>query len=174
MADDAFLYFPGSEIKGETQDEDMSKKDAFEIVSFSFGAENTIDIGSISSGGGAGKATFKEFNVTKKTDLGSCPLFLTLCQGGHLKEAIIEIRRSGGAAGASGATFLKFVFAFVMVQDMSWSGSGGEPCEEEIIFQYGAMSVEYFKQSPDGSMTTAAKTEWSRVVNKMGMSVPGL
>ncbi|MEM0922151.1 MAG: type VI secretion system tube protein Hcp [Pseudomonadota bacterium] len=171
MSFDAFLYFPSqSLVVGETQDKAMAKNKAFELLSFEFGAENNINIGSISSGGGAGKASFKEFTVTKKTDTGSCGLFHTLCTGNHFKESIVELRRSGGSADASGATFLKFSFKLVMVQDISWSGSDGDDvCEETVIFQYGAMKIEYFEQGSDGKMKKASggqgEAKWSRVLN---------
>ena len=177
MSFDAFLYFPNqSLVVGETQDDAMSKNKAFELISFEFGAENVINIGSISGGGGAGKASFKEFNVTKKTDTGSCGLFHTLCTGTHFEEAIIELRRSGGSADASGATFMKFHFKLVMVQDMSWSGSDGDDvCEESIVFQYGAIKIEYFKQAKDGKMSKAdggqGEAKWSRVKNKADYAV---
>ncbi|MEM1383697.1 MAG: type VI secretion system tube protein Hcp [Pseudomonadota bacterium] len=177
MSFDAFLYFPGqSKVVGETQDDDMSQKDAFEILSFEFGAENNINIGSISGGGGAGKATFKEFNITKKTDTGSCGLFTTLVTGNHFDEAIIELRRSGGSGDRSGATFMKFHFLLVMVQDMSWSGSDGDDvCEETVVFQYGAMKIEYFKQDKTGKMKKAdggqGEAKWSRVKNKADYAV---
>lgn len=172
MSFDAFLYFPNEKaVVGETQDAEMKGKSAFELISFEFGAENVINIGSISGGGGAGKASFKEFNVTKKTDTGSCGLFTNLCSGKHFEEAIIELRRSGGSADTSGVTFMKFHFLMVMVQDMSWSGSDGDDvCEESIVFQYGAIKIEYFKQSKDGKMSKAdggqGEAKWSRVKNK--------
>ncbi|QPH54085.1 Hcp family type VI secretion system effector [Pontivivens ytuae] len=174
MAFDAFLYFPGqSLVVGETLDDEMGSpsKKAFELRSFNFGAENKINIGSDSGGGGAGKAEFKEFTVSKRTDTASCGLFHTLCTGTHFDEAIIELRRSGGSTDRSGATFMKFHFKMVMVQDMTWSGQEGDDiCEEEIIFQYGAIKVEYFKQDSKGKMSKAqqgqGEVKWSRVLNK--------
>jgi len=178
MSFDAFMYIPNEEkLKGETQDEAFGekgkdKKNAFEILSFEIGAENNINIGSISSGGGAGKATFKELTVTKKTDTASCELFTRLCEGGHLQDVHIELRRSGGAAGASGATFLKFDFKLVMIQDISWSGSDGDDiCEETVVMQYGAMKVAYSKQDTKGAMKEHSKAMWSRVKNKAALEV---
>lgn len=168
MAFDAFLYFPDdkSKVPGETQDEDMKKLGAFELISFSFGAENNINIGSMSSGGGAGKATFKEFNITKKTDTGSCGIFSNLVTGTHFGKAVLELRRSGGAGGKSGATFLKFQFLLVMVQDIEWSGSDGDDvCEESVTFQYGAIRIEYSQQDMKGAMKMTHDSEWSRVKN---------
>lgn len=171
MAFDAFCYIPSSNVKGETQDEAMKKEGAFEILSFEIGAENNINIGSISSGGGAGKATFKELTLTKKTDGGSCELFSNLCKGTHFDDMHIVLRRSGGGTG-SGETFLKWDFKLVMVQDISWSGSDGDDvCEETVIFQYGAMKVTYFKQGVDGKHKQDSSAEWSRVLNKANLAV---
>lgn len=173
MAFDAFLYFPGdSKVVGETMDSEMSKNKAFELREFSFGAENIVNIGSETGGAGAGKATFKEFNVKKRTDTASCSLFQQLCVGKHFDEAILELRRSGGSSETSGSTFMKFSFKLVMVQEMSWSGADGDDVlEEDVIFQYGAIKIEYFQQTKDGKMvkpktSSGAEALWSRVLNK--------
>ncbi len=171
---DAFCYFPGDKkMKGETQDKEMGGKDAFEIISFEIGAENNINIGSISSGGGAGKATFKELNITKKTDSCSCELFSALCKGTHFKDMVIELRRSGDTGGSdSGKTFLKWEFKLVMVQDIGWSGSDGDDvCEEAVVLQYGAMRVTYTQQDSTGKMAKKTSAEWSRVLNTANLAV---
>ena len=171
MAFDAFCYSTQnkSDMLGETQDADYQKLSAFEILSFELGAENVINIGSISGGGGAGKATFKEFTVTKKTDSSSTQLFSALCTGLHLTDVVIDLRRSGGAAKAmkSGGVFMKFDMRLVMVQDISWSGSDGDDvCEETVIFQFGAIAISYTPQGQDGKEKTPLKTMWSRVKNE--------
>lgn len=169
MSFDAFMYIKNdAAVKGETQDDDMAKEGAFEILSFEFGAENNINIGSISAGGGAGKATFKEGTITKKTDTASCGLFAKLCEGKHFEDAVIELRRSGGAAGKTGATFLKFELKMVMIQDISWSGSDGDDiCEETLVIQYGAIKITYSQQnSKTGEMKKHSDAMFSRVKNK--------
>ena len=174
MSFDAFCYSIADKAKipGETQDADMKDKQAFEIISFELGAENVINIGSISGGGGAGKATFKEFTITKKTDTASTGLFECLVTGNHFKDMIIELRRSGAGNNKSGGTFMKFEFRLVMVQDISWSGSDGDDiCEETVIFQYGAIEVSYFPQAADGKMGSPKVTRWSRVKNTNALSV---
>ncbi|MEO0401530.1 MAG: type VI secretion system tube protein Hcp [Pseudomonadota bacterium] len=169
MAFDAFAYFPkDTAVKGETQDDVYKKEGAFEILSFEIGAENNINIGSISAGGGAGKATFKELNVTKKTDSCSCALFSKLCEGNHFEELIIVLRRSGGKP----HIFLKFEFRLVMIQDISWTGSDGDDiCEETVVMQYGAMKVTYTAQKEDGAAGEQKSGEWSRVLNKANLAV---
>jgi len=170
MSMDSFFYFTASadkeKVPGETLDASMAGKGAFELVSFTFGAENEIKMGSMSGGGGAGKAKFKQFSISKKTDLGSPGLFQQLCVGRHFDEAIIELRRSGGSTTESGTTFMKFHFKHVMVADIEWTGSEDD-VEESINFEYGALKVEYIPQKADGSMDTSRtkQAEWSRMKN---------
>ncbi|MFN3973265.1 MAG: Hcp family type VI secretion system effector [Gemmobacter sp.] len=180
MSFDAFMWSKahGTEgvdvggIPGETQDDTYKKFNAFEIVSFELGAENTINIGSASSGGGAGKATFKEFTVTKKTDAASVGLFHGLVTGKHYQDMVIELRRSGESTSLTGGVFLRFDFALVMVQDISWSGSDGDDVPEEtVIFQFGAIKMTYKPQSIKGKMTKDMMSQWSRVLNKAILSV---
>lgn len=179
MAFDAFLIFNdpkggAPKIHGETRDEDMKKRKAFEIDSFSFSIENTLAIGSKSGGAGAGKAQFNEFSVSKSTDSGSGPLFKTCCCGGHYDKVELVLRKSGGGGeNKSGADYLKFTFALVAVKSISWSGSSGDDVpQEEVAFEYGALKVEYAEQDPSTGKLGAFKPfQWSRVTNKDNMNV---
>ncbi len=47
----------------------------FEVETFSFDVEQTLNIGSQSSGAGAGKVTFNPFSITRKIDRSSPNLF---------------------------------------------------------------------------------------------------
>jgi len=95
-----------------------------------------------------------------------------LCEGKHFPDCVIELRRSGGAAGASGATFLKFEFKLVMVEKISWSGSSGDDvCEEEVSLQYGAVKMTYYKQDTTGAMAEDSQSMFSRVTNKADFTV---
>lgn len=176
MAFDAFCYSTShkSDMPGETQDSDYAAKGAFEILSFELGAENTINIGSVTGGGGAGKATFKEFTVTKKTDTSSTFLFTALVTGMHYGSVTVDLRRSGAATKTmkSGGVFMKFDMRLVMVQDISWSGSDGDDvCEETVIFQFGAIEITYTPQDKDGKDKTKQLSRWSRVKNNNSLDV---
>ncbi len=166
MSIKTFMYFNGSEVKGETSDKDMKDKGAFELTSFELGAENNIDIGSLSSGGGAGKAVFKELTIYKRADTSSCALFLKLVEGAHFDDATIEVRND------SGKTFMKMEFKLVMVQDVSWTGyDGDDVCEEMVVMRYGAMKVTYTKHKKDGKAGKSETAEWSQVLNKANFAV---
>ena len=60
---------PGEHPATELTDQDLDKVSAgsmFEVASFSFDIEQTLNIGSQSSGAGAGKVTFNPFTVKGK------------------------------------------------------------------------------------------------------------
>lgn len=164
---DAFFRFTGQEVKGETQDDEMSKKGAFEVLSFDFGCENSISIGSISGGGGAGKMSFKELSLTKKCDTSSTAFFEKLCLGTHFDEGHLELRRAGGTTDSVGKIFFGFKFKFMMVQDIAWSGSeGDEIFTETIILRFGACEMTYTPQLATGKDGKPCVSRFSATKNK--------
>ena len=157
MAFDAFIVFAGSgvgavDIEGETMDKEMKEKKAFEVMEFNFDVENTLNIGSASGGAGAGKVQFNEFNVKKRTDKASPFLFLHCCNGGVFNDVYLLLRRAGVDMSAGGGNYLKFSFKLVAVKKIGWS-SGDEICEEEVVFEYGAIRMEYWYQDESGKGT---------------------
>lgn len=164
---DAFFHFTGGEVKGETQDDEMSKKHAFEVLSFDFGCENSISIGSISGGGGAGKMSFKEMQITKKCDTSSTSFFEKLCTGAHFDEGKLELRRAGGTSDSVGKIFFTFKFKFMMVQDIQWSGSDGDEIfTESITLKFGACEMEYTPQLATGKDGKKCVSRFSGTKNK--------
>ncbi len=177
MAFDAFLVFgspgPGAvAIEGETQDSQMKEKKAFEIEEFEFGVENTLNIGSKSGGAGAGKVQFKEFSISKTTDNGSAGLFRTCCSGGHYNDVQLILRRAGSEKLKSGDDFLRYKFKLVAIKDITWSGSDGDDVpNESVVFEFGAIQIEYTQQKTDGSKGGTDTQKWSRVKNSNDFAV---
>jgi type VI secretion system secreted protein Hcp len=159
----------------------LQQGNVFEIDDFSFDIEQVLNIGSQSSGAGAGKVTFNPFSITRKTDRASPIFFMMCCAGQHFYQVTLCLRRAGGGAtGAggtsstagsatmtSGTTFLRFDFALVAVKTISWSGSDGdESPKEEVTFEYGALMVWYLQQSASGGAQGSPVTgAWNRVYN---------
>jgi type VI secretion system Hcp family effector len=184
MAFDTYMTFidpSGTAIDGESQvaadafskDELAKVKPAvqngkvFEIDDFSFDIEQVLNIGSQSSGAGAGKVSFNPFQITRKTDRASPRLFQMCCGGQHFKQVVLCIRRAGGDTSTSGTTFLRFDFGLVAVKTISWSGSDGDEApKEEVTFEYGALKVQYLQQAPSGAgMGNAIPGQWNRIWN---------
>ncbi len=179
MAFDAFLKFakggpaaPADGITGETRDDYF--KGWIEVKEFTFGIENTLNITSASGGAGAGKADFKEFTVKKQTDISSPYLAIVCGMGGHFSDVQLWLRKSGASGQSGGKPYLKYAFKLVAVKSVEWSGSSGDDVPEEtVIFEYGAMKVEYFKQSEDGSIPDShdAQMAWSKTKNRNDFNV---
>jgi type VI secretion system secreted protein Hcp len=186
MAFDSYMMFQtpdGNWLQGESQakidkstetelGQDLTAGSIFEIDDFNFDIEQVLNIGSQSSGAGAGKVTFNPYNITRKTDRISAQLFQLCCAGQHFKMVSLFLRRAGGAAAGSGATmssgttFLRYDFALVAVKTISWSGSDGdEACKEEVAFEYGALRVRYIQQDASGKPMATKTGTWNRVYN---------
>jgi type VI secretion system secreted protein Hcp len=167
VAYDAFLWFTGGTppCEGETTDETYKDKKAIEILSFSLGAFNPVNIGSTSGGAGAGKVDFSGVSIMKNTDKSSISLFANMCAGTHFTDATIALRRAG-TAGKSGDLFLQFTFKMVFISNMQWSGGGGQDlCAESLNFDFGSIKIEYFKQDAAGKQAKAGEVMWSRIKN---------
>lgn len=173
MAFDSFLQFvtPGSNapaVVGESSDPAFqSPVEAIEISEFSFGGENTLSIGSATSGAGAGKATFKEFTVKKLVDTASPSLLVMLATGSHYKVVQLSLRKSGAAGAAgSGSPYLAFRFGLFAVKSIEWAGSTGDDSPtENVVFEFGEIEMWYCKQNADGSLNAAIDKQWSRLTN---------
>lgn len=155
-ASDYLLELDG--IKGESTDD--AHRGAIEISSFSWGVSNSSTIG---GGGTAGKATFKEFTVTKKTDA-SCPeLFIRCATGQHIPSAVLHVRKAGTAGKPE--TYLKITLTDVLVSSYLSEGSAGTPGntvpEQSISFSYAKIEYEY--TTADG---TAIKTGYDLALGK--------
>jgi type VI secretion system secreted protein Hcp len=183
MAVDAFIWFnePGAggvAPKGETRDaaykeggtdDDAKTNGAFEIKDFSFSVENPSTIGSATSGAGAGKAKFNEFEITKTTDRASPQFFKNCVAGIHYKKVQLAMRKAGGDPNTAGKEFLRYTFGTVFTTGIDWSGPGDEGPEEKIKFVYGTLQIEYSPQSELGTVETSlkpAKQGWSQILNK--------
>ena len=135
----------------------------FEIEDFSFDIEQTLNIGSQSTGAGAGKVTFNPFSITRKIDRSSPDFFQMACSGTAFKQVVLGLRKSAGGQTA-GKTYLVFNFKLVAVKTIAWSYDDESP-KETVTFEYGGLQVYYTPQNPDGSMAAAIGRGWNRVRN---------
>jgi type VI secretion system secreted protein Hcp len=190
MALDSFLQFnhggnPGAQtINGETQDIEMGKLNPrpFDIQSWTFGASQQVNVGSSSSGIGAGKVEFQPFKITKQVDTASPFFFQTCAQGGHYEQCSLFVRKGGGTANRTGIIYLRFDFKMVFVTQIGWSHDDTAP-KEEVTFEYGALRVTYTPQEKTGAPRRAISKQpsgdpggvnpqaWSKLLNSTEFEV---
>ncbi|HLY58231.1 MAG TPA: type VI secretion system tube protein Hcp [Stellaceae bacterium] len=139
----------------------------FEVEDYSFDTEQQLNIGSQSSGTGAGKVTFNPFSITRKIDLSSPFFFQMHCAGTPFETVYLCLRKSAGTADqeqSSGLIFLRYDFKMVAIKTISWSHDDEAP-KETMTFEYGGLQIRYTLQKPDGSMDTVKVGGWNRVRN---------
>ena len=141
----------------------------FEVSDFNFDIEQTLNIGSATSGAGAGKVTFNPFSITRKIDKASPKFFEMACSGTAFQLVTLMFRKSSGAGAAaagntSGQVYLRFDFKLVAVKTISWSHNDEGP-EETITFEYGGLQTRYAQQEASGKLKTPVAGGWNRVAN---------
>lgn len=121
-----------------------------EVVEWSLGAENNINIGSISGGGGSGKATFKEVEIERVIDAQSPDFLRDLANG-------IDVSPVTLTRGEVNVVLGEGEENPVLIQDYSIEGSGDKhsPQTETIILQTGSITFEVGEE----------RYCWSRVNN---------
>ena len=96
------------------------------------GAENTINIGSISAGGGAGKATFQDLVVTRLSDQYSSVFLGLLSMGEHLNT--LTLTRGNLTVELKTVIISSFV--------VNGTSDRKEPTTETITMAFGAVSFQ--------------------------------
>jgi len=113
---DAFLKLDG--IKGESAD--SKHKGEIDVMSFSWGLQQT-GVQATGGGGGAGKVSFIDFLVVKKTDASSPLLMLNCANGAHIPSAAFTVRKAGG----SQLEYLKIKLTDVLISKYRPAGGSG-------------------------------------------------
>jgi type VI secretion system secreted protein Hcp len=149
-------------IKGESQD--SKHKDEIEVLSWSWGVSQSGTIAH-GGGGGAGKASFHDFNFTHHLDKASPVLMATCATGEHIKEATITVRK----AGKGQQEYLVITMTDVLVTSVSTSVSAeGDAAVEGVALAFAKVDLEYKPQKPDGSLDVGIHFKFDLKANKEG------
>ena len=134
---------------------------AVEVTSVSFEAEQTLNIGSQSTGAGAGKVTFNPFSFTKHPDSFSPQLFTMLCSGTPFRKVTFEATASGNAT-----PYFTFTMGLAAVKTIAFSSPDPEGRILEVItLLCGQVAYSVTQQNADGSFGKPVATAWDRVKN---------
>lgn len=138
MTMDMFLHLNG--IKGETKD--SKEKDGIDILSWSWGISNsgTFHTG---SGGGSGKASFRDISLVKYIDKSTAALMIAAATGKHIPDGKIIVRK----AGDSPQNYLIITMKKILVTAIDTGGTGSQNrLTENISLNFAEVKVEYFVQ----------------------------
>ena len=139
------MFFKIGDIKGESID--SSHKEEIDVLAWSWGMSQsgTTHQG---TGGGAGKVNVQDISFTKWIDKASANLMLFCCNGKHIPEATLTVRKAG-------ETPLEYVIIKlndILITSLSTGGSGGEDrLTENVTLNFAKVKVSYQPQKKDGS-----------------------
>jgi type VI secretion system secreted protein Hcp len=162
-AEDYFLQIQSNNpqalpVRGESQDAVFT--DAIELRSFSWGAKNTVTLGSAGGGAGTGNAILGELTVNKGIDSATPGLFQRLTTGIHEPGMRLTVRR----AGQNPFVYLQYQFGTVFVSSVDHSGDG-DAMQETVTFEYGSVALRYTPQTATGAPGTRIQSGWDQVAN---------
>ena len=137
----------------------------FALDDFSFSDDQTLNIGSQSSGAGAGKVTFDPLHLSF-SQLGLDPtLFKMLASGQTFKE--IDVL-GYDASGDSSHLAVDYSFGLTAAKTLSVDASG----ITQLDLEYGSEELQVYNQHPDGSFSSTPDevSAWNRVTNVSGFN----
>ena len=125
----ATLFLKIDGIPGDSTARGHAKE--IELLSFSFGADNSAEPGS-GGGGGAGKVTFHDLTVTKHPDVASPKLFDSVVRGTHIPTATLTVARSKSGS----QNYYVIVLKDVIISSFQTGGTGGQAPVEQVALAY--------------------------------------
>jgi type VI secretion system secreted protein Hcp len=158
MAVDMFMKIDG--VTGEAKD--SAHGDEIDVIAWTWGMQQS---GSrhTGGGGGSGKVNVQDLSFTKYVDKSSTDLMLFCCNGKHVKEATLTVRK----AGESPVEYIKVKMSDCLISGVSTGGSGGEDrLTENVTLNFSKVEVEYTPQKEDGSGDAPATMGWDVAKNE--------
>lgn len=159
MASNIFLKI--GDIKGESLD--AKHKGEVEVLSWSWGVSQSGDLAQ-GSGGGSGKASFSDVQITHRIDKAS-PLLMNACATGmRIKDATITARKA--VKGRQEYLILKM--NDILITSVQPTLSGSDPGVESVSLQAAKVDLEYKPQKPDGSLDVGVHFKYDIKLYKEG------
>jgi type VI secretion system secreted protein Hcp len=157
MAVDMFIKIDG--IKGESVGD---HKEEIDVLAWSWGMSQSGSM-HLGGGGGAGKVSVQDLSFTKYIDKASPNLMQYCCNGKHIKEALLTVRK----AGEKPLEYIKIKLEEIIVSSVSTGGSGGEDrLTENVTLNFAKCGFIYTPQDQKGSGTGTVEMTWDIKQNK--------
>ena len=153
MAVDILIKIEGVDGESVIQDHE----DEIDVLAWSWGMSQSGSM-HVGGGGGSGKVNIQDVSLTKYVDKASPSLMRACCNGEHLTEATLTIRKAGKDA----LDYLKIKMSPVLVTSLDTGGSGGEDrLTENVTLNFAKVEVGYTPQKPDGTGDAEISLIWN-------------
>jgi type VI secretion system secreted protein Hcp len=135
VAEKWFLKIDG--IEGDSTDD--AHPGQIDVMSWSWGVTHAVSSGS-GSGGGASRATFRDFQFVARISKASPQLFLSCATGTHHKAATFSGTRSAGKVKGD---FLTYKLSDVQVTSVQQSDSEADLPVEQFSLDYRRFEISF-------------------------------
>ena len=143
MAVDMFLKI--ATVNGESTD--SVHEGEIDLLSWSFAAHQT-GVSQSGGGSGAGRVSIQDLTITKKVDRSSPTLFALCCNGSHVDDAVLTVRKAGGEA----LEYLVVKMEHVLITGLQTTGSDGQDqLVEQVTLNFKRVGLIYTPQKDDGT-----------------------
>jgi type VI secretion system secreted protein Hcp len=157
MAVDMFIKI--GDIEGESSDDTHAGE--IDVLAWSWGMSQSGTTHS-GPGGGAGKVNVQDLSFTHYVDKASANLVKMCCNGKHIEEATLVVRK----AGETPLEYLIITMKSGLVASVSTGGSGGEDrLTENVTLNFAEFKIEYVPQLADGSGDASVIAGWNIALN---------
>jgi type VI secretion system secreted protein Hcp len=157
MAVDMFMKV--GTFEGESKDKVHAK--SIDVLAWSWGMSNSGSA-HVGGGAGAGKVNVQDISFTKYIDKSSPDLMLSCCNGKHISEAKLTVRK----AGEQPLEYLVITMSDVLISAVSTGGSGGEDrLTENVTLNFAKVKVEYKEQTATGGVGAKPMMGWNIAEN---------
>lgn len=144
---DAFIKI--DDIPGESNS--LKHRGEIEVLSFSWGIKRPSS-GGTGTGGGEGKAQFSDFTFLKEVGAASPALFVSVCEGKHIKEAVFTASGPNGPRGR--LAFYKVTFSDVLISSVLPGSSGNDVPSEQVSLNFAKVEIEYQDERGSNKVTS--------------------
>jgi len=157
MAMDMFIKI--GKLEGESKDKSHGKE--IDVLAWSWGMSQSGSF-HYGAGGGAGKVNVQDLSLTKYIDKSSPDLMLACCNGEHMDDAVLTVRK----AGKTPLEYYKITMTKVMITAVSTGGSGGEDkLTENVTLNFEKVQVDYVEQTEKGGEGAKPSMTWDIAAN---------
>ncbi len=157
MAVDMFIKI--GDLKGEARDKGHAGE--IDVLAWSWGASNSGNA-HMGGGQGAGKVNVQDLSFTKYIDKSTPDLMLNCCNGKHIPEAKLTIRK----AGETPLEYLTITMNDLIVTSVSTGGSGSEDrLTENVTLNFAKVKVNYVEQTEKGAAGAKPQMGWDIAAN---------
>jgi type VI secretion system secreted protein Hcp len=158
MAVDMFMRVEGA--NGESKD--SNHKDWTDIQSFGWGATQPGSMAS-GGGGGVGKASFNDLQVTALLDKAAPAVMKNCISGKHLNKVEISVCKAGG----SQIEYTRITLEEVMVTGVVYSADfDSDAVVARYSFQAAKVKQQYWEQTDKGGKGPETQVGWNIKENK--------